>query len=84
VLSHNINKPWGHYEVGHTGWWGSECYKCSIEANRTGKPFLKVFGFKVFKRILRLLGYCVLRYEGTRLPECKKNACNNPPSSLPR
>jgi len=39
-----------------------------------------LFGFKVFKRILRLLGYYVLRYEETRLPECRKNACNDPPT----
>jgi len=31
---------------------GGECCKCSIEANRTGKPFLKkktFFGFKFLK-----------------------------------
>jgi len=49
--------PVGHYEVG-------ECCKCSIEANRTGKPFL--IGFKVLKMILRFLGYYVLRYEGNK------------------
>jgi len=36
------------------------------------------FGSMVFKRILRFLGYYVIRYEMTMLPECKKNACNNP------
>jgi len=53
----------------------------SIEANRTGKLFLKktFVGFKVFKRILMFLGHCVLRYEGARLPECNENVCNNPP-----
>jgi len=65
--------------VGHTG---GGCCKCSIKANRTEKPFFKktFFGFEVFKRILRFSGYYVLKYEGIRLPKCKKNDCNNPPN----
>jgi len=39
-----------------------------------------LLGLKGFKRILKFLGYYVLRYEGTKLPDCKKNACNNPPT----
>jgi len=47
--------------VGHTGG-GTECSKCSIEANRTGEAFIKkvFFGFKLFLKV-RFLGYYVLR-----------------------
>jgi len=41
-----------------------------------------IFGFKVFKRIVRFLAYYVLRYEGTKLHGCKKSGCNNPPPGL--
>jgi len=45
----------------------------NVVLKQTGpKNILMLFGFKVFKRMLRFLGYYVSKYEGTRFPECKK------------
>jgi len=64
--------------VGHTGM--GNIANVVLKQIGLGNHFLKktFFRFKIFKRIFRFLGYYVLRYKGTRLPECKKNACNNP------
>jgi len=68
--------------VGHTG----RRHVANVVLKQTGLEnlFLKkmFFGFEVFTRTLMFLGYYVSRYKGTKLPECKKNACNNPPTCV--
>jgi len=51
----------------------------SIEVNRTGELFLMFFGFKVFTKVLRTLGYYVLRYEGQGFMSARKMPATIPP-----